>query len=188
MDTKSNPPSMIDFLLLLGRLKTLKRTGWVRSGVTLPESDSDHMHRAAMCAMLIPNEPGLDRERCIKMALTHDVCECIAGDFTPDCPITKEEKHRLEYEAMCKLKSVLGESHHLGQELIDLWQEYEDGTSREALYVKDIDKFEMVLQAHEYEQSQGLCLDRFFESTKDYFKTELFQDLDQEVRRRANRL
>lgn len=185
----STPSSMVDFLLFIGRLKTLKRTGWIKSGVHLPESDSDHMHRAAICAMLIPQEPGLDRDKCIKMALTHDVCECIAGDFTPSCAISKEEKHRLEHEALLELKKVLGNDHPLGLELLSLFEEYEQGTSREALYVKDIDKFEMILQAHEYEQAQGLKLEQFFDSTKGYFKTQLFQNLDEELRaRRGNSL
>jgi putative hydrolase of HD superfamily len=137
-----------------------------------------------MCAMLIPPEPGLDRDRCIKIALTHDVCECIAGDFTPGCNITKEEKHRVEKEAMFELKKTLGDSNPLGQELLDLWEEYEQGTSREAIYAKDIDKFEMILQAHEYESAQGLSLQPFYDSTKGYFKTDLFRALDTELRSR----
>lgn len=31
-------------------------------------------------------------------------------------------------------------------------QEYETGTSAEAMVVKDLDKFDMILQAYEYEQ------------------------------------
>ena len=33
------------------------RTGWVMRKVPLPESDSDHMHRCAMCAMLLSQPP-----------------------------------------------------------------------------------------------------------------------------------
>ena len=33
------------------------RTGWVMRKVPLPESDSDHMHRCAMCAMLLTQPP-----------------------------------------------------------------------------------------------------------------------------------
>jgi putative hydrolase of HD superfamily len=180
----SSASRMIDFLLYIGKLKTLKRTGWIVSKVELPESDSDHMHRAAMCAMLIPADGTVDRDKCIKMALTHDVCECIAGDYTPACPITKDEKHRLEREALITLKCVLGDSSALGDELIALFDEYEQGTSAEALFVKDIDKFELILQAHEYEQAQGLKLDSFFASTRGYFKTDLFRSLDAELMRR----
>lgn len=176
---------MIEFLRIVGKLKTLKRTGWVRSGVALPESDSDHMHRAAICAMLIPSSlpdgTQIDRDRCIRMALTHDVCEAIAGDFTPECPITKEEKHKKEFEAMEEIRRIL-DGNSVGDELMELWEEYERGETIESRFVKDIDKFEMILQADEYEQHQGLRLDQFFHSTKDYFKTPLFQSLDAELR------
>ena len=178
---------ILDFLNLMGKLKTLKRTGWVKSGVALPESDSDHMHRAAMCAMLIPDEPGFDKFKCIKMALTHDVCECLAGDYTPFCGISKEEKSRLERQALIDVKASLGESHPLGHELLALWEEYEAGTSREAVYAKDIDKFEMIVQADEYERAQNMRLDQYFQSTEGYFKTDLFKGLDAELRARRNK-
>lgn len=35
-------------------------------------------------------------DRCIKMALVHDMAECIVGDLTPHDSITKEEKHKAE--------------------------------------------------------------------------------------------
>jgi putative hydrolase of HD superfamily len=178
---------MLDFLLYIGKLKTLKRTGWIRSGVNFPESDSDHMHRAAICAMLIPSDGSVDRDRCIKMALTHDVCECIAGDFTPHCPITKQEKHRLEREALVSLKGVLGENISLGYELLSLFDEYEKGETPEAILVKDIDKFELILQAHEYEEAQNLNLEQFFASTRACFKTDLFRSLDAELIRRRGK-
>uniref|UniRef100_A0A7S3VD43 HD domain-containing protein n=1 Tax=Chaetoceros debilis TaxID=122233 RepID=A0A7S3VD43_9STRA len=40
----------------------------------------------------------------------------------------------------------------LGLELFELWKEYEEQETVEALYCKDIDKFEMVMQAFEYEK------------------------------------
>lgn len=58
----------------------------------LPESDSDHMHRCAMCAMLLsqPADPRddytvagaekfhpdkVDKVKLLRMAVTHDLCE-----------------------------------------------------------------------------------------------------------------
>ena len=34
--------------------------------------------------------------RCVKMALVHDMAECIVGDLTPHDNVSKEEKHRRE--------------------------------------------------------------------------------------------
>lgn len=33
---------------------------------------------------------------CLKMALVHDLAECIVGDITPHCGVSKEEKHQKE--------------------------------------------------------------------------------------------
>ena len=34
--------------------------------------------------------------RCMKMSLVHDLAECIVGDITPTCGISKEEKNKRE--------------------------------------------------------------------------------------------
>jgi putative hydrolase of HD superfamily len=49
---------------------------------------------------------------------------------------------------------MLGES-PAATEIRSLWSEYEAGSSEEAKLVKDFDKFEMILQADEYER--GAC-------------------------------
>lgn len=38
------------------------------------------------------------------------------------------------------------------KEIASLWHEYEDAKTSEALFVKDLDKFEMIVQAVEYEK------------------------------------
>ena len=37
-------------------------------------------------------------------------------------------------------------------EMLSLWEEHEEGKSPEARWVREMDKFECLLQAHEYEQ------------------------------------
>ncbi|OJT03311.1 HD domain-containing protein [Trametes pubescens] len=47
-----------------------------------------------------------------------------------------------------------------------LWQEYEEGESKEAKFVKDLDRFEMACQASEYERNHGMqTLQPFFDSS-----------------------
>ncbi|RHY26227.1 hypothetical protein DYB32_008735 [Aphanomyces invadans] len=67
-------------------------------------------------------------------------------------------------------------------QLKELWHEYEDAATDEAKLVKDIDKFEMILQADEYETAQdNLHLDQFFTSTDGKFQTPLVQSWVQEL-------
>ena len=77
------------------------------------------MYRMAMMAFVV-RQPNLDTDKCIKMALVHDIAESIVGDITPHCGISKEEKHRLESEAMEQIRSKL--SHHeAGRKLWQGW-------------------------------------------------------------------
>ncbi|KAJ0233332.1 5'-deoxynucleotidase [Hirschfeldia incana] len=164
--------SAIDFLSLCSRLKTTPRAGWVKREVKDPESIADHMYRMGLMALVSSDIPGVNRDKCMKMAIVHDIAEAIVGDITPTCGVSKEEKNRRESEAhehMCKL---LGGGER-AEEIAELWREYEANESPEAKVVKDFDKLEMILQALEYEQEQGKDLDEFFQSTAGKFQTDI---------------
>lgn len=108
----------------------------------------------------------LNTDKCIKIALVHDLAECIVGDITPSDNVAKEDKSRMEAEAMETLKAKLGGG-DIASEIVDLWREYETQSTREAVLIKQIDKFEMVLQAFVYEKSQNIDLSEFYDSVKD---------------------
>ena len=72
------------------------------------------------------------------------------GDITPHDNVSVEEKHRLESEAINELASLLNTKQSLL--LKDLYQEYEAKESLEARITKDLDIFDMVHQAYEYEK------------------------------------
>lgn len=142
-----------------------------------------------LMAFVAGTAPGYDAARCVKLALVHDVAEAIVGDLTPHCGVTQADKHARERAAMAHMQLLLGERAwaSAGAEMLELWEEYEGCSSREARLVKDLDKLEMILQAHEYEQAQGRSLDEFFRSTAGAFLTPLGQALAADVvaRRRA---
>ncbi|CAA0826894.1 Metal-dependent phosphohydrolase [Striga hermonthica] len=167
-----SPSSAIDFLTLCHRLKTTKRTGWVRRDVKEPESIADHMYRMGLMALISSDIPGVNREKCMKIAIVHDIAEAIVGDITPDDGIPKKEKSRREREALKNMCELLGGGER-AKEISDLWMEYEENSSLEAKLVKDFDKVEMILQALEYENEQGKNLEEFFESTAGKFQTDL---------------
>jgi putative hydrolases of HD superfamily len=179
---------------IIGALKNLKRTGWVRQGVPIPESDADHMHRCAMLAMMVQDD-SINSTKLLRMALTHDVCESIAGDITPHCKDKLHLKYEKEKAAMEQIRVIVGDP--LGKELFDLWKEYEEQETKESIYCKDIDKFEMVVQAYEYEKMHLKPFDQadkakkdvtneplrdFFQSTNDAIRTPFFRKLDKELR------
>lgn len=59
------------------------------------ESIADHMYRMSIMTQLI-EDSSINKEKCIKMALVHDMAEAITGDITPDDGISAEEKLQLE--------------------------------------------------------------------------------------------
>ncbi|CAD5110901.1 unnamed protein product [Dimorphilus gyrociliatus] len=164
---------LFEFIRVVGRLKSLKRTGWVNAGVKDPETVSGHMYRMAMLSFIIDEKRDhVSRDQCIKLALVHDLAESIVGDITPFEGITVEEKHRREKEAMENIAKLV--SNTVGNELLDLWNEYEKQLTKEAQFVKDLDKFDMIMQAFEYEEAENKPgrLQDFFNSVEGKFKTE----------------
>lgn len=147
------PNYVVSFLNVVQLLKTQRRTGWVDHGIEPCESISDHMYRMSITAMLIKN-PDIDRNKCVRIALVHDIAESLVGDITPFDPVSKEEKHRREWESIQYLCNELVKPYNpaTAQEIMDDWLAYENISSPEARYVKDIDKFEMLVQCFEYEK------------------------------------
>ncbi|KAG0213059.1 HD domain-containing protein 2 [Mortierella sp. GBA30] len=161
----------LQFLHIVEKLKRTKRTGWINHGIKPAESIADHMYRMGIMAMLIDEKTaGVDKDRCIKMAIVHDLAESLVGDITPYDGVTVEDKHTQERNAMHHLcHELLGWSAQ-AQEISELWDEYEAASTPEALLVKDFDKFEMIMQALEYEKSEDAHLENFFAGTRGKFK------------------
>ncbi|EFC48954.1 predicted protein [Naegleria gruberi] len=191
--------NIVSFLKIVSKLKHTLRTGWVDCKVKQPETIAGHMYRMAIISMLTKNQPNICTERCIKMSIIHDLSEAIAGDITPHAGVSKEEKFKLENDAIENMRKTLlngvsdttEEGKQFTQtvnEMLDLWHEYEEGTSPEAVMIKDIDKFDMVLQALEYETDQNLELPTFYESTKGGFKTDMVKALMNEVYEQKDKL
>src|SRR5688572_1987599 len=66
-----------------GKLKRVRRKGWVDRGVPDAESVADHSYRLALLAWAVARQRGLDADRALKMALFHDLAEAEVGDETP---------------------------------------------------------------------------------------------------------
>mmetsp|Transcript_9935 Transcript_9935/g.18126 ORF Transcript_9935/g.18126 Transcript_9935/m.18126 type:complete len:265 (+) Transcript_9935:86-880(+) len=186
----------IDFMTVARGLKTTPRTGWVRqeAGPRI-ESVADHSWRITLMAMVASSSSvSCDTNKAIKMALVHDLAEATVGDITPHCGVTDQDKHAQELKAMMDLTKKLtgiggeGEISGSGQEILDLWKEYEEGTSEEAKLVKDMDKLEMILQALEYEEDgkNGKSLDGFFNSTRGKWRTKIGEAWGKEIESRRS--
>ena len=185
--------NLLAVLTDVGRLKTLRRAGWVRSGVEEPESVADHSYRLAMLALLIAPRLGLDIDRLVRLALLHDLAEARIGDLTPADRVAPADKAAREDAAFSEIVSGLSES----KALVELWRDYETGGTPEARIVRQLDKLEMALQALEYEQTavagsgaaqlQPGWADEFFASARAALREPLLIELyDRIVARRPS--
>lgn len=172
--TQIDPLRALSFFRIVGQLKTLKRTGWVNNNIVLPESVADHMYRMSMMSFMI-TDPSVNKDKLMKICLVHDLAESIVGDITPHQDISKDEKRRMEEKALRSIVSDI-DNEDVGNEILGLWLEYEDGESKEACLARQLDKLEMIVQADEYERvgveekgSAEINLEEFFTSTKHSF-------------------
>ncbi len=162
--------NLVKFLLEINKLKTTKRTGWIVEGVESPESVADHSFGMTMLAYLLGSKRGdLDINKAMKMALIHDIGESQTGDLLEDWKLkvhkgrtdmlgkehglTNDEKHEIEKKEFGKLTKLVDLG---GEEIFDLFMEFEKQETREAVFVRSLDKLEMLIQAIVYEKDQDV--------------------------------
>jgi len=187
----------LKFLLRISSLIHLKRTGWVDNKIRDPERVAGHMFRMGVMAAFFEEDEKRSEEirigerngTAVIISMLHDVAECIVGDITPQEGVPDEKKHEMEDNAMKDLVKELPDT--LASEIKTAFDRYENQTEgdAEARLTKDLDKFDMILQAFEYEQNKavtdkkileengGKFLQQFFDSTEGKFKTENVKNL-----------
>jgi len=138
--------SLKEFMDYAGRLKRIRRTGWVIRGIPNAETVAEHSYRAALLGYVLAKERGLNAEKIMGMLLLHDLAESIIGDIIPEGEDFMD-KEGIESEAMKKILQSLGD---LGSEFYELWNEFLHGNSEEAQLARMVDKAEMAYQAKEY--------------------------------------
>ena len=152
-----NTQQLID---IIGKFKDLKRTGWINHHVKNPESDADHSFSVALLALLLAPK-SLNMEKCLKLALVHDLAEVYAGDYTPNDSIAPETKADLEYKAVERIAKEIEQG-----DLIELFAEYEAKKTKEAIFINALDKIDNVITATYYDQKKrapGKLQDEFGE-------------------------
>jgi len=150
---------MIDTLLEIARLKEVRRAGWIRKGISTPESVAGHSWGMCWLVLLLaPKE--LNRELALSYAVLHDLPEVRVGDITPHDPISAAEKHQREHKAMMALCTSLPD----GDRMRHLWEEYERQLTPEAQFVRQLDRLDMAIQAVVYAQSGHGDLEEFLDS------------------------
>lgn len=139
-NTADNPLNMTDiteFLLELDALKRVNRRSYVPQTTRL-ENSAEHSWHLAMACWSIAElfELEVNHEKLLKLALVHDLGEIDAGDtFLYDS--SRSEAHIEEREGIVRLQAHSGNGI---DNLLEVWDEQETGSSPETQLLKAIDR------------------------------------------------
>jgi putative hydrolases of HD superfamily len=182
----------LQFITYLEGLKRERRNSWLSNGER--ESVSDHSWRMVMMAMILAPKTSLDLniERVLKMAAIHDLAEIETGDI-PTIHQTQEvvnQKNKDELAAFTKMRSML--DNDSGEELYNLFHEFEDQQTVEAVFVRILDKFECVIQKNQQSKDVDPGAEGYFEKLEklcsiDPYLSSFYAGLYEDVKKRNNK-
>lgn len=198
---KKELKEIINYLFLIGKLKWLKRSGWLERKTPDPESVAEHIFRVAMICFIVAPLLKLNREKLVTMALFHDFTRGIFGDPISE-GLTEETAIRyIDYNKFEKINSINFKTKqqekfmkqlakHLNLlEIYQLWKEYTfENTASASVYsdiLFQIGKLANILQALEY-QMRGVpeeVLKGFWAAGYAYIKNPLLRKILEELKK-----
>lgn len=166
--------NVINYYVICNRLKNIIRTGWKNWNVQREriESVAEHIFGVQMLAIAMKSEYKYDVDimKVIYMLAVHELGETIIGDLT-QFQISKDEKEKLEHEAVNKILSGLLD----GNQIEQLFLEFDAHNTKESMFAYQCDKLECDLQSKLYDE-EG-CVDLNKQDGNDILKNPRVQEL-----------
>jgi putative hydrolase of HD superfamily len=143
----------LEFLRAAEALKHTTRVAWTSTGEQ--ENVASHTWRLCLMALVLaPRFPGIDVGKLLRICIVHDLGEAIGGDISAKLQVNMPNKAEQERRDLLQLCEPLPA--HTRDEIVALWDEYEQAASPEARIAKGLDKLETILQ-----HNQGAMPDDF---------------------------
>lgn len=142
---EENLLKQIAFIKEIDKLKyILRRTKLFNSDRN--ENDAEHSWHLALMAIVLSDYSNekIDLLKVLKMVLIHDIVEIDAGDtFIYD----QNKNHTNTEEELQSAERIFGMlPQEQAKEFIEIWIEFENGTSHEAKFARSLDRLEPLLQ------------------------------------------
>lgn len=170
----SKEQNVINYYVTCNRLKNVIRTGWKSWNVQREriESVAEHIFGVQMLAIAMKSEYQYDVDimKVIFMLAVHELGEIVIGDLT-QFQISKEEKEKLEHEAVNRILGVLLD----GSQIEQLFLEFDAHNTKESIFAYQCDKLECDLQSKLYDEEGCVDLDK--QDNNDILKNPLVQKL-----------
>ena len=139
--------AQIAFMLEIDKLKAVYRKTVVEADNNRHENSAEHSWHIALLAQVMADyasEP-VDILRVTKMLLIHDIVEIDAGDLFAFAQVQDHQaQEQKELDAAKRIFGLLPEPS--GQDMLNLWLEFEQAQSADAQYAKAMDRVLPVLQ------------------------------------------
>ena len=110
------------------------------------ENDAEHSWHLAVMAIVLAehSDKPIDLLKVLKMVLIHDIVEIDAGDTFFYSSTENHDNRENELVAEKRIFGILPNKQ--AEELIAIWNEFEDAEPDEAKFAKSLDRFEPLLQ------------------------------------------
>ena len=157
--------TLLDLCLELQILDRVPRSGYVLRGVDHPESVTEHSWHVLFLVWALGSRiAGLDVQRAVEIALVHDLAELRIGDLPRVASryFPEGAKKSAELAAMGEILAPLPER------ALDLYREYQEGTTPEARLVKACDKLQLMLKVAVYERWGTGALGEFWDNPENF--------------------
>ena len=146
------------------KLSEIQRTDWVRRGIENPETVVEHILALIKLAHEFKGLSDAERKELSEMLEIHDWPESIHGDeilLTHEDIYESRAKTKFEKElaAMATLCKSLGQD---GEIILSLWLRFETSKDEIASIARQLDKYQAVEKALEYEQGQKIAVFKEF--------------------------
>ena len=129
--------SITDYLLELDALKLVNRRTYINGGERIENSAEHSWHLAMACWSISKSfQLNVSVEKLLKLALVHDLGEIDAGD-TFLYSDNRKSAHIAEHKCVQRLEKHPGNKI---EDLTNLWEEQEAGSSIEAKLLKAVDR------------------------------------------------
>jgi len=174
--------NFVSFFESVGKLRKVPRRGGILIGSKQPATVTDHLFRTAIMSWALGKEKkNLNLKKILEIALIHDLCELYVGDKSPYdynsiLPRDKKkwpelfdkwpryslvekkrialEKRKTEEKALNKL--IQGLPNKIKKDIKNSWLEYDKNLTKEAKFVKQVNRLEALLQALEYGKEEKI--------------------------------
>lgn len=131
----------MQFLLELDKIKQIYRQTYI-ADKSRKENDAEHSWHSCVMAIILAEyfDKDIDLLKAVKMMLMHDVVEIYAGDTYCYDSMGNEDKEEREMNSAQKIYSILPDDQK--QEYFELWREFEEGKTKEAVFCAILDRIQ----------------------------------------------